>query len=394
MKTDDFESSVAAREAIADRRAVHYWDADQSLGKAFKSVVTLPESNDTLAWDIYFVYEPGVSWGDDPPGPSAWWHQLAFDEQYLGDGTALRDALRGASETEPSTASVAPSGCPVIGQPGKAMLTTRDLACDGCEHADAECAAPACGAGNPPSPGAGHGGETAYHQVVAYLEGVRDTATSETIRLSRAEMEKALGFRPEEQILMDALAVVFPDAVSGGGATRCADYGACSLYGDLSSAEGATLAMYEDEKRQDGLRFDDSTLPSFTARTLDGEQVSSTDLRGQPTLVVPLAVHCSHSYDTLPILHDLTHAYGPKGLRVVGLLVNSGSAADVTQSLQGFPACHDIWVTEGDSVGKLLEARLVPSHLLVTDDGRVVRKFVGFKNSGMLKGAIEELLGS
>ena len=37
------------------------------------------------------VYEPGVEWGEEPPEPSYWMHQLGRDERSL-DGDKLLDA--------------------------------------------------------------------------------------------------------------------------------------------------------------------------------------------------------------------------------------------------------------------------------------------------------------
>ena len=44
-------------------------------------------------------------------------------------------------------------------------------------------------------------------------------------------------------------------------ANRCAEYGACSLYGDLSAASGDILDVYVKEKATDGASFTDLTLP-------------------------------------------------------------------------------------------------------------------------------------
>ena len=97
MPSDDRASVNDAQEIFSDPRVQQYWDADVSTGIAFKDFVELPPDNDTLAWDIYFVYEPGAEWKCDPPTPTDWWHQLAFDDRYLADGDGLRQALEDVS---------------------------------------------------------------------------------------------------------------------------------------------------------------------------------------------------------------------------------------------------------------------------------------------------------
>ena len=84
--------------------------------------------------------------------------------------------------------------------------------------------------------------------------------------------------------------------------SRCKQYAACSLNQDLSGATGVVLDMYVREKAKDGHTYENASLPKFEATRLSGEEIHSTDLVGKPTVLVFLASHCSHSYQTLPIL--------------------------------------------------------------------------------------------
>ena len=59
---------------VPDARARHFWDGEGHLPKLFHSVLGLP--TDWPAWDVYLIYPPGVTWGDAPPSPSYWEHQL------------------------------------------------------------------------------------------------------------------------------------------------------------------------------------------------------------------------------------------------------------------------------------------------------------------------------
>lgn len=60
----------------ADARVSHYWDGDNDLGVAYERL--LP-TRGTIAWDVYMLYEPGITWsGTSPPRPTFWMHQLAI----------------------------------------------------------------------------------------------------------------------------------------------------------------------------------------------------------------------------------------------------------------------------------------------------------------------------
>ncbi len=181
--------------------------------------------------------------------------------------------------------------------------------------------------------------------------------------------------------------------------SRCSDYGACSLWGSLSgnlaTATGETLAMYEREKALDGSTYDDLARPAFEAHDWAGEKVRSTDLVGRPAVLAFLAVHCNHSMDTFPILRELHRRYGKRGLQVVGILVNSGSVRDANEWVpQQFAPEHPMWVYETASLGDLIGSHLVPTYLLVDKKGRVRKRIVGFKDQETVLADVRLIQGS
>lgn len=177
------------------------------------------------------------------------------------------------------------------------------------------------------------------------------------------------------------------------GAGRCSQYDACSVHGDLSGATGAKLEMYVREKGEDGRIFTEYRLPEFWADDLQGNRVSSADLEGRPALFVFLAGHCNHSHDSIPILEEVYKTYSPMGLRVVGVIVNSGSVEDVNTWMPGYQPHFDVWVRNDDSLGDLLETHLVPAFFFVDADGQVREKLVGFKRVDQVDAGISHLLG-
>jgi hypothetical protein len=92
LGSDNADEGIKAESLLPDDRATHYWDEDRNLGNLYGRLLTLPR-NRKLAWDIYFVYAPGVRWEDQPPLPTFWMHRLGNDERFL-DGTELRQAVQ------------------------------------------------------------------------------------------------------------------------------------------------------------------------------------------------------------------------------------------------------------------------------------------------------------
>ncbi len=176
------------------------------------------------------------------------------------------------------------------------------------------------------------------------------------------------------------------------GTPRCEQYSACSLHGDLSGATGETLEMYFRERTEDGRIYDDFAFPAFRALTLAGEETSSSALTGSPAVVAFVAAHCRHSMRAMPHLQEIADTYGPRGLRVVTVWVNSGSVEDVRETTQVFRPTYETWIHRSPAVGDAIGSHLVPSFFFIDDTGQVKEKFVGEKTRENIVARVEALL--
>jgi thiol-disulfide isomerase/thioredoxin len=174
--------------------------------------------------------------------------------------------------------------------------------------------------------------------------------------------------------------------------SACSEFEACSVNaGDLAFAKGDKLKFYEKERAQDGVALADVKLPEFSAVDLAGNEVSSSDLIGQPTVLVMLASHCGHSYKTLPILEQARADYESKGLRVVGLMVGT-STESASKWIDTDKYAYDVWVTPDASVADALKSHLVPTYVLIDAEGNVKAKLIGFKEEKEVNENIPALL--
>jgi hypothetical protein len=106
LQSDNAAAGKKAEPLLPDPRVVHYWDDDNSLGKLYGRSLELPRGRQ-LAWDVYFVYAPGVTWDDAPPPPTAWMHQLGTDERHLS-GSKLRGTILGLLGIEDTAVEAKP----------------------------------------------------------------------------------------------------------------------------------------------------------------------------------------------------------------------------------------------------------------------------------------------
>ena len=73
MVGDNAESARAESESFPDDRVKHIWDPESRFGELFAKVLNLKG----VAWDVYLLYAPDVTWSaDEPPEPTFWMHQL------------------------------------------------------------------------------------------------------------------------------------------------------------------------------------------------------------------------------------------------------------------------------------------------------------------------------
>ena len=57
-------------------------------------MIELPHKK-KFAWDVYFVFGAKAKWGDAPPKPDFWMHQLGGPETgNMLDGGKFREAIR------------------------------------------------------------------------------------------------------------------------------------------------------------------------------------------------------------------------------------------------------------------------------------------------------------
>ena len=74
LPEDGLDAARGAQSLVTDNRASHFWDAERSLPPLFAPLLGLPQG--WPAWDVYLAYGPGATWGEAPPRPAYWEHQL------------------------------------------------------------------------------------------------------------------------------------------------------------------------------------------------------------------------------------------------------------------------------------------------------------------------------
>jgi cytochrome c-type biogenesis protein len=173
---------------------------------------------------------------------------------------------------------------------------------------------------------------------------------------------------------MAALALVFVLAGCGEGGAE----------GDQDGADEAARAL------------EPQPAPAYQARTLDGDSVTLAELRGEVVLLNVWATWCVPCRQEIPELQALYEEHADRGLRVVGVTVDSRSAEEQVQRfIQDFGMTYEVWVDPDQTAVSTFEAIGVPLTVLVDRDGRIVWRHLGAFQRGdpELVRAVETALG-
>jgi thiol-disulfide isomerase/thioredoxin len=138
-------------------------------------------------------------------------------------------------------------------------------------------------------------------------------------------------------------------------------------------------------------------LPDFSLRTLDGGQMSRSDLAGKPALIVIWLTGCPDCRRTLPNIVRLFEEYGGRGFQVVGFNVDKALGLNRTDSDRAgfvdslglnFPS---LFLDEATRAG-YGNLNIYPTLIFVSADGMVDRLVFNFQEYDSLSDIAVRLL--
>lgn len=119
-------------------------------------------------------------------------------------------------------------------------------------------------------------------------------------------------------------------------------------------------------------------VPAFGAPVLDGDSLHLASLAGQPVLLNIWATWCAPCREEMPALQALHEQLGPRGLRILGVSVDSrGSEPTIRRFIAEGGYTFTILHDPADAVSREFRTIGVPETFLIDGDGRLVRRWIG-----------------
>lgn len=118
--------------------------------------------------------------------------------------------------------------------------------------------------------------------------------------------------------------------------------------------------------------------PVYAAPVMDGDSLHLSSLRGHPVLLNIWATWCPPCREEMPALQALHERYAPRGLRVIGVSVDSrGSEATIRRFLAEGGFTFTILHDPADAVSRQFRTIGVPESFLIDGEGTIVRRWIG-----------------
>jgi thiol-disulfide isomerase/thioredoxin len=135
-----------------------------------------------------------------------------------------------------------------------------------------------------------------------------------------------------------------------------------------------------------------TSAPAFTLPDLDGKQMKSAELKGQVVVLDFWATWCGPCLAELPTFNRIHEKYAGRGVKVVGIAVQSGWSEDVKPYLEKYGIKYPILIGDDDIVEKYGVFGF-PTTYILNKEFKVHRKFTGeLLDRNRLEREIESLL--
>lgn len=116
--------------------------------------------------------------------------------------------------------------------------------------------------------------------------------------------------------------------------------------------------------------------PSFTLPDLDGKVVKSTDLKSRVFILDFWATWCVPCIAEIPMFNRLHENYARRGLRLVGVAVQSGWVKDVKPHVTRHKMKYTVLIGNDETVEDF-NVIAFPTTYVVSQDWKVYKKYIG-----------------
>ncbi len=127
-----------------------------------------------------------------------------------------------------------------------------------------------------------------------------------------------------------------------------------------------------------GATADKAPAPDFTLKSMSGENVKLSELRGQVVMINFWASWCGPCRQEMPLLDELHARYSPMGFTMLGVNVEK-DPSKAQSLLKDIPVTFPILFDQENTVSEAYDVIAMPSTVVVDRDGNIRYVHHGYK---------------
>lgn len=136
----------------------------------------------------------------------------------------------------------------------------------------------------------------------------------------------------------------------------------------------------------------DKKAPDFTLQDLEGKPFSLSALEGKVIILDFWATWCPPCRAEIPHFIALYDQYKSDGLEVIGVALDRGGANVVKPFAKDLEINYPILIGNQEVTEDYGGIRGIPTTFVIDREGRIVEKFVGYREKEVFESAIQGLL--
>ena len=120
--------------------------------------------------------------------------------------------------------------------------------------------------------------------------------------------------------------------------------------------------------------------PDFTLKTLDGQEITLSQLKGRVVLLDFWATWCGPCRESIPHLIQLYNHYRGNGFELIGMDVDKGDVETVRRFVKSMDIPYPI-VVAPDDVVRSYRVTSLPATILIDKEGNLRERIAGFSDT-------------
>jgi peroxiredoxin len=120
--------------------------------------------------------------------------------------------------------------------------------------------------------------------------------------------------------------------------------------------------------------------PDFTLKTLDGQEITLSKLRGKMVLLDFWATWCGPCRESIPHFVQIYKTYRENGFEMIGLSVDKGDDGVVRRFIESMEIPYPI-VIAPEEVVRNYKVTAIPTTFLIDKEGKIRERIMGFNSA-------------